>query len=144
MISREEKESLGKRLFEERKRAGLTQAALAAMGGVSPKTQVFYEKSERVPDAAYLAAIARESFDVMYILIGERAFEPLSVEETALVFGYRRLGTRARAGVLALLSGMQPDSVHGVHVKGDVGQLIEGDFQSSAPLTINMGKKRKS
>ncbi|SDO94536.1 Transcriptional regulator, contains XRE-family HTH domain [Ralstonia sp. 25mfcol4.1] len=144
MISREEKEGLGKRLYEERKRAGLTQAALAAMGGVSPKTQVFYEKSERVPDAAYLAAIARESFDVMYILVGERTFEPLSVEETALVSGYRRLNTRARAGVMALLSGMQPEPEQRVHVKGDVGQLIEGNLHTSAPVTINMGKKRKN
>ncbi|MWL87135.1 helix-turn-helix domain-containing protein [Cupriavidus sp. SW-Y-13] len=144
MIQREERECLGKRLFDERKRAGLTQAALAAIGGVSPKTQVFYEKSERVPDASYLAAIARENFDVMYILVGERAFEPLSAEESRVVSAYRQLDARARAGVLALLSGMQPESAQRVSVKGDVGQLVEGDLQVSAPMTINMGKKRKN
>jgi len=136
--------SFGERLCEERKRAGLTQAAFAVLGGVTPKSQVLYEKSERLPDAGYLAAIANEGFDVMYILIGQRVAEALSVEESALLTGYRNVDQRARAGVLALLSGIQPEPVRRVAVKGDVGQFVEGNLHVSAPLTINMRKRRKN
>jgi len=136
--------SFGERLCEERKRAGLTQAAFAALGGVTSKTQVLYEKSERIPDACYLAAIANEGFDVMYILVAQRTAETLSVEDSALLTGYRNLDQKARNGILALLSGMQPEPVRRVTVRGDVGQFVDGDLHTSAPLTINMPKRRKN
>lgn len=138
-----QKAKIGERLSEERKRGGLSQAAFAAIGGVTVKTQVLYEKSERVPDASYLAAIAESNFDVLYILVGERATSALTVEEAALVGAYRQLDERGRTGVLALLSGIQPEPRRRVRVKGDVGQYVEGDVTVSDHLTIDMRKTKK-
>ncbi len=135
--------NIGERLSEERRRGALSQAAFAAIGGVTVKTQVLYEKSERFPDANYLAAIAASSFDVLYILVGTRATDSLSVEEAAVLGAYRQLDARGRAGVLALLSGIRPEPVRRIRVKGDVGQLVEGDLHAAQPLTINMSKQGK-
>ncbi|GBL46234.1 hypothetical protein SFMTTN_2047 [Sulfuriferula multivorans] len=44
-------------------------------------SQINYEKGERMPDAAYLSAIAAAGADVQYILTGLRA-GALAVEET--------------------------------------------------------------
>lgn len=134
--------SIGGRLAEERKRKGCNQAAFAAIGGVSVKTQVLYEKAERVPDANYLAAIAGAGVDVLYVLTGVPSSASLAAEEAAILAGYRLLDARGRAGVLALIGGMQPDEGSGsVRVKGKVGQYVEGNV--TAPFTIEMGKRKK-
>lgn len=141
--------SIGDRLAEERKRKGLNQAAFAAIGGISVKTQVLYEKAERVPDANYLAAIAGAGFDVLYVLTGAPSSTALSVEESAVVAGYRALDQRGRAGVHALISGMQPppaQSRTGMVFHGQVGEVknIEGDYHQNEPVTISVGGKKKS
>lgn len=72
--------TIGKRLREERDRFGLNQEFFAKFGGVQRRAQINYEQDERVPDAAYLAAIASMGADVLYILTGMRnentAFSP--------------------------------------------------------------------
>lgn len=134
--------SIGGRLVEVRKSKGLSQAAFAAVGGVSVKTQVLYEKSERVPDANYLAAIAAEGFDVGYVLTGQVSGDALTVEEAAVLVGYRRLDAKGRAGVVALVNGMQPQAPSTkLRVRGDVGQYVEGDV--TVPFTIDMRKTKK-
>ena len=65
--------TFGARLKEERGRLGLTQSLFASHGGVVKFTQINYEKGERHPDSAYLAAIAAAGADVLYILTGQRA-----------------------------------------------------------------------
>jgi transcriptional regulator with XRE-family HTH domain len=139
--------SIGGRLVEERKRRALSQAAFAALAGVSVKTQVLYEKAERVPDANYLAAIAGHGFDVLYVLTGVRTGQGLTNEEIALISGYRSLDVRGRAGVLALVSGMQPPASNrtGMVFHGQVGEVknIEGDYHQNEPMTINVGGKKK-
>ena len=47
---------IGERLKEERERIGLSQTEFAAKAGASKNSQYNYEKGERSPDAAYLAA----------------------------------------------------------------------------------------
>lgn len=64
--------SLGARLREEREARGLSQEAFGAIGGVTKKSQINYEKNERSPDATYLTAIAAAGADVLYILTGQR------------------------------------------------------------------------
>ncbi len=61
------------RLREERERLGFSQEAFGALGGVQKRAQINYEKGERHPDSAYLAAIAAAGADVLYILTGQRA-----------------------------------------------------------------------
>lgn len=139
--------SIGDRLAEERKRRGLNQAAFAAIGGVSVKTQVLYEKAERVPDANYLAAIAGAGFDALYVLTGASSAAAMSAEESAMLAGYRALDARGRAGVLALIGGMQPvaETKHRTEMvfKGAVGNVNQGDYHQNEALTLNVGSKPK-
>ena len=58
---------------EERERLGMTQEELGQIGGVLKRALIRYEKGERMPDAAFLAAIAAAGADVLYILTGQRA-----------------------------------------------------------------------
>lgn len=64
--------SVGTRLREERLRLAKSQEELAQMAGVQRRAHIRYEQDERVPDAAYLAAIAAAGADVTYILTGRR------------------------------------------------------------------------
>ena len=60
------------RLREVREALGLSQQALAERCGITARSQRNYESGERLPDAAYLAAIAAAGADVLYILTGQR------------------------------------------------------------------------
>lgn len=136
--------SIGQRLAEVRKQKGLNQAAFAAIGGVSVKTQVLYEKSERVPDANYLAAVAVAGVDVGYVLTGTPSMGGLSIEEAAVVAGFRSLDQRGRAGVLALIGGMQPaESAADVKIKGDVSQVVHGGMTVTTPMNFTINKKAR-
>ncbi|WP_028696140.1 helix-turn-helix domain-containing protein [Pseudomonas cremoricolorata] len=64
--------NIGERLREERVRLGLNQADFAAIAGVTKTSQFNYEKGERSPDAAYLAALALHGVDILYVVTGER------------------------------------------------------------------------
>lgn len=95
-------EALGERLKEERLRLGLNQAELAAVGGVAKTSQFNYEKGERSPDAAYLAAVAVAGVDVLYVVTGTRtpaAASSLSDVENILVQRYRTMPPENRATV---------------------------------------------
>lgn len=65
--------NISDRLREERERLGLNQVEFGSIGGVKKLAQINYEKGERHPDSAYLAAIAAAGADVLYILTGQRA-----------------------------------------------------------------------
>jgi len=62
-----------RRLREERRRVGLTQAELAAQTGVSTATQVAYEQGARKPSLDYLVALQAAQGDVWYMMFGVRA-----------------------------------------------------------------------
>lgn len=64
--------NIGERLKEERVRLGYNQADFAAFAGVAKTSQFNYEKGDRSPDAAYLAAVAGKGVDVLYVVTGER------------------------------------------------------------------------
>lgn len=53
------------RLREERKALKLSQTELGALGGVKANAQGKYEKGNRSPDAAYMAAVAAAGVDVL-------------------------------------------------------------------------------
>lgn len=99
---------IGIRLREERERLGMTQEGLGQAGGVLKRALIRYEKGERMPDAAFLAAIAAAGADVLYILTGQRtegvASDPA---EQVLLDSYRRCKSEAKANLIqtaALLS----------------------------------------
>lgn len=72
--------SIGERLREERERLRFSQAAFGELGGVKANAQGNYEKGDRYPDAAYLAAVAEKGVDVLYVVTGRRT--PLSAESS--------------------------------------------------------------
>lgn len=91
--------AIGPRIREERERLKLTQRAFGEIGGVEPNAQGKYESGERWPKADYLAAVAQEGADVLYILTGQRTAEPadrLEQDEARLLACYRRLPAPAR------------------------------------------------
>lgn len=85
--------SIGSRLKEERERLGLSQTALADVGGATRKTQFNYETDTRRPDADYLASIAGAGVDVLYVLLGDepnRVLPPaLPPKEQIIIDAYR-------------------------------------------------------
>nr|VFK21649.1 MAG: Helix-turn-helix domain-containing protein [Candidatus Kentron sp. LPFa]VFK35208.1 MAG: Helix-turn-helix domain-containing protein [Candidatus Kentron sp. LPFa] len=86
------------RLREERKRLGYNQTDFAAIGGFSRKTQSNYEDGTHEPTASYLAAIAEEGADILYILTGQRGMveSPKKPEEEALLDNYRNSSEDSR------------------------------------------------
>lgn len=64
---------ISSRLREGREALGLSQQALADKCGISARSQRNYESGERLPDAAYLAALVSLEMDVLYILTGQRS-----------------------------------------------------------------------
>lgn len=98
------------RLREERERLGMSQEALATLGGVQKRAQINYEKGERHPDSAYLAAIAAAGADVLYILTGQRAggVKPaptLTAEEETMLGYFRDASKEVRRAALGALLG---------------------------------------
>jgi transcriptional regulator with XRE-family HTH domain len=65
--------TFGARLRIERARLGLTQAALAEIGGVKPNAQIAYEKEDNAPTAKYLQNLARNGVDINFLFYGEYA-----------------------------------------------------------------------
>lgn len=86
--------NIGERLKEERVRLGYNQGDFAAIAGVAKTSQFNYEKGERSPDAAYLAAVAEQGVDVLYVVTGQRTPKPsssLNSDESDLIEHYRQL-----------------------------------------------------
>ncbi|WAH56714.1 helix-turn-helix transcriptional regulator [Pseudomonas silvicola] len=85
---------IGSRLREERDRLGLTQKEFGDIGGVEPNAQGKYESGERTPKANYLAKVATQGVDVLYVLTGVRTPIPadrLSQAEEHVLGHYRVL-----------------------------------------------------
>lgn len=85
---------IGNRLREERERLGFNQTDLATLGGASKNSQYNYEKGDRHPDTAYLAAVAGHGVDVLYVITGQRLPIPsdsLSADEAVLLTAYRQV-----------------------------------------------------
>ena len=107
---------IGKRLREERERLGFSQEAFGALGGVQKRAQINYEKGERHPDSAYLAAIAAAGADVLYILTGQRAGgasappPPRAVSEgdRILLDNFHAAPAQVQAGVKTALGAFAP------------------------------------
>ncbi|MFN3734595.1 helix-turn-helix domain-containing protein [Comamonas testosteroni] len=66
--------TFGERLRKERERMGLTQAAMAEIGGVKRTTQHIYETDIRVPDLHYLRKVEEAGCDLYFLMFG--SFQP--------------------------------------------------------------------
>ena len=68
-----------------------------------------YEKGERFPDAAYLAAVAAHGANVLYVVTGERKAVgecQLLNDEVDLVMQYRQLPEADRAGAAKMVTAL--------------------------------------
>ena len=134
---------IGARLKEERERLGFSQQAFAAIGGASKGSQLAWEKGTATPNAEFLHEVSRVGVDVLYVITGRRDTAVLAPEEQMVLSGYRQLDARGRAGVLALISGMQAPSGASIRVGGNVGQYFEGDQTGDVKIDMNTGKGKK-
>ncbi|MBK1686218.1 helix-turn-helix domain-containing protein [Rubrivivax gelatinosus] len=100
---------LADRLREERARLGLTQTEFGALGQVSKDAQLRYERGDRVPDAAYLAAVAGHGVDVLYVVTGVRSAtfsDRLSSEQVSLLEHYAAATDEGKAAVRYVLTAL--------------------------------------
>ncbi|MGS0892746.1 helix-turn-helix domain-containing protein [Burkholderia stagnalis] len=145
-------EIFGERLKAERKRLGLKQGELADRAGTTNVAQSRYESGDRSPDWGYLSAVAQAGVDVLYVLTGQHSTVALSIDEHALLAGYRSLDAQGRAGVLGMIGGLtqqvpaatKATKIHQNFEGANVGQQVTGDV--TAPVSINMsgtGRKKK-
>ncbi|CAM5787548.1 helix-turn-helix domain-containing protein [Ottowia pentelensis] len=109
---------IGGRLREERERLGANQETFGALAGVRKQAQLLYEKGERSPDAAYLAAIAAAGADVLYILTGRRSQavppqELLPEGDRILLDNFHHAPEGVQAGVKQTLGAFAPAPVKG-------------------------------
>jgi transcriptional regulator with XRE-family HTH domain len=63
--------SFGNRLKAERIRLGLTQTAMAELGGVRANAQLGYEKDNSSPSAEYLANLVKHGLDINFMFHGD-------------------------------------------------------------------------
>ncbi|MBS5840547.1 helix-turn-helix transcriptional regulator [Pseudomonas lundensis] len=107
---------IGDRLKQERERLGLNQTELAAAAGASKNSQYNYEKGERSPDAAYLAAVAQKGVDILYVVTGvptPQVVEGFTEVEDKLVNQYRALSQADQEAVDRIVGAMWEISARG-------------------------------
>lgn len=107
----------GSRLREERERLGMNQTEFGAIGGVKKLAQIKYEKGERQPDMAAMAAWAQIGVDVLYVITGQRGgvvapAEPrMTPEHRALLDNYDACGPEGRDAVRRTASALAQQGV---------------------------------
>lgn len=139
----EKRTSIGARLKEERERLGFSQPAFAAIGNASKGSQLAWEKGTATPNAEFLHDVARVGVDVLYVVTGRRDSGLTSPDEEMVLVGYRQLDARGRAGVLALIGGMQTQVGATIKVQGKVGQYIDGNHTGPTNIDMGSGKKKR-
>lgn len=135
--------TLHERLRDERDKVGLNQAAFAAVGGVGRSAQINYEKGERVPDAVYLASIAKIGCDIQYIILGKPSTTALTNDEEVLLEKFRNADLQLKAAAMAVLDSKiesNQDNIKNPKVIGENIQYTEqGNITSG--FTFNVSDK---
>lgn len=137
------------RILEERKRLGLNQDQVADQCGVSRGMWGKYERGLAVPGGEVLWAFAAIGADIQYIVTGERDGPPpitLAMDEQVLLDGYRALDAATRRRMLAFMLGGgegKPSRTVSQVIHGDVGHVSKGNITHTAPVTINVGGRKK-
>ncbi|HJW23769.1 MAG TPA: helix-turn-helix domain-containing protein [Rhodocyclaceae bacterium] len=131
---------ISERLKEERKRLGHNQDGLAGVAGVSRRAYADWESGKTSPTAAQLAAMYSVGADVQYIVTGVRSDMALTPDERDLLALFRAAPLAVKAAAVgALREGTHTAGARTI-IHGDVGGQVENN---SAPITINMGRKKK-
>lgn len=141
---------MGKRLREERKRLGMSQETLAALGAVRKQAQLKYESGQSAPSADYLAMIEVRGVDVGYVLTGTPSAD-LAPDEADLLQRYRAAHPAVRAAITAALSTVGDTAAREhpaecstrYYVHENRGQVVQGDQHIAGALTINVKGSKK-
>jgi len=151
-MNEEIRKVIGSRLKDERERLGWSQPKLADVSFVSKRSVASWESGESAPGADALAVMSISNVDVLYVLTGVRrspAADSLDQEESALLAAYKAAdmaGKDALQSVAVLATRATPQvkqQRNTVTIGGDVGQQVQGGQTVSAPMTFNVGGKRK-
>lgn len=135
---------LGERLKTVRVDLDLSQQQMADKCGVTMRSQRNYEKGERLPDAAYMAALVGLNIDVQYILTGVRSSVALAPDERVLIDLYRGSSAELKKAVLNVLTGGGQSAVFSNVVHGSVGKQVKIDGNvKQKNVKISVGKKTK-
>jgi transcriptional regulator with XRE-family HTH domain len=141
---------MNERLKEERKRIGLTQDAIAAIGGVSKRTLIDWEKGAFPPTSQYLAAIATAGADVQYILTGVRSGVALAADERLLLERYRASPQAVKdAALRVVLVGGEPTAtkIRQQFNAPATGNMVAGNMaihEAGASYGKTKGRKAKT
>ena len=146
--------SIGDRLKEVREFMEQSQsdfaciAAAAGVPGATRQSQAKYEKGLASPSAAYLAAIAAEGADVLYILTGQRMRAPIKTpppDEQMWLDCYRGWETPVKKKELARALGVSAsDSSAGDFSTGHVGGTYSQHNTGHGSVQIgSIGKRKK-
>ena len=137
--------TIGANLKKERLRLALTQEKFAEIGGIKKRAQISYEQGERYPDGGYLAAIAAIGVDISFVITGQLSDQKLTQDESQLMSGYRNLSPKAKAGLLALIGGIQPQtSAASAKYASTIGQVVEGDQTINGTLHFGNSYDKKN
>lgn len=140
-----ENSNFGDRLEEERDRLGLKKGQMAAAGNVAASTYSSYLRGERVPDLTALAAWAEAGVDPLYVALGHRMTKLLAPDEEMMLAGYRKLDVRGRAGVLALIGGLdqtkEPATTTKTRASGRA-QVINGGSNNMQIGSVKTGRRK--
>lgn len=136
--------NIGERLREERERLGFSQLALADIAGVKRNAQGNYEKGERLPDAAYLAAIAGVGVDVKYVVTGVRDMADMSALEQVMLTAFRGASLDIKGAALnVLLANKAPAAITAfMQNYGEVGGVFQGDNNGGIHMGGGKGRKK--
>lgn len=78
------------RLKAVRKSMELTQKEFAELGGITQKTQVLYERGDRLANIGYLDGLASHGVDIVYLLTGiPQKTSAFDDDEKELIIVYR-------------------------------------------------------
>lgn len=138
---------IGDRLRSERERLGLSQTEFGQSAGVGRKSQFNYESDERLPDAAYLAAVAGLGVDVRYVITGRRDYSPpptLSSEERTLLELWRAASHDTRKAAMGALVGASTRGSVKMNFEGPVGAVYrsKGNVNvGGSTMNVNMPAK---
>lgn len=126
---------------EERTRLGLTQGEVADACALQRETWSRYEADKIAPGLEVLAALARLSVDVLYVLTGSRSFvppDPLTAREAVLLGNYRNAGATGQrtieATAAAFAAGAGPPAPagadHSTHYHGPIEAIAGRDVRT--------------
>lgn len=144
-------DSIGERLREVREGMGLSQSAFAEFAesagaaGTTRQSQSLYEKGKRMPDAAYLSAIAARGADVLYIITGVRSAQALSRDEQELISAYRAAPLVLKAAAIGVLTtgAAAPDKKQKQVIKGPANQVAGRDVVNHREVHLEVQEKTK-